>query len=76
MFVHNGQKLGSVIADAVAEPGEAEDIDPYESATVPELKDMLAERDLPVSGNKAELVGRLREDDEAEPVATDPEDEE
>ena len=35
----------------------------YESLTVAELKDLLRERELPVSGNKAELIARLVESD-------------
>ena len=35
----------------------------YESKTVAELKEILQERDLPVSGRKAELVARLEEFD-------------
>ena len=33
----------------------------YESLTVAELKDLLRERNLPVSGKKAELIERLSE---------------
>ncbi|RKF64131.1 Uncharacterized protein C31H12.03c [Erysiphe neolycopersici] len=35
----------------------------YPSLKVPDLKKLLQERSLPVSGNKAELVSRLQEDD-------------
>lgn len=35
----------------------------YESKTVAELTELLDERGLPKSGNKAELVERLQEDD-------------
>ena len=42
---------------------EHEPVD-YGAMTVPELKDLLQERDLAVSGVKAELVSRLEEDDE------------
>ena len=37
----------------------------YEEFTVAQLKDFLRERELPVSGKKAELVARLAEDDDA-----------
>jgi SAP domain-containing ribonucleoprotein len=42
----------------------------YDDMTVEELKDELYNRDLPVSGNKAELVARLEEADapKAEPT--------
>lgn len=67
MFERKGQKLGSVIADAVAEPGEVEeDVDPFDSTTVAEIKEQLAARGLPTSGNKAELWARLQEPDEAD----------
>jgi hypothetical protein len=42
----------------------AGDEDTYEDMNVPELKDVLKRRDLPVSGTKQELIDRLREDDE------------
>ena len=44
------------------EPEEEEPVD-YESMTVPELRALLAERGLIVSGIKAELIARLEEDD-------------
>ncbi len=40
----------------------------YESLTVAELKDLLRERNLPVSGKKAELVARLQENDSSDVV--------
>jgi hypothetical protein len=36
----------------------------YSESTVAELKDELAERDLPKSGKKEDLVARLEEDDQ------------
>jgi len=39
----------------------------YEDMTVAQLRDILAERDLPVSGTKDELIARIVEDDEANP---------
>ena len=39
---------------------------PYEDMTNPELQDLLEERGLSKSGNKAELVARLAEDDAAD----------
>lgn len=36
----------------------------YSSMKVPELKKMLGERGLPQSGNKPDLIARLKEDDE------------
>lgn len=46
----------------------------YDDLTVEQLKELLKERDLPVSGNKAELVERLVESDAAidGPPADDP----
>lgn len=38
----------------------------YEDQSVEELKDELRRRDLPISGNKTELIARLEEDDESE----------
>lgn len=44
----------------------------YESMTVAQLKELLKERDLPVSGKKGELVARLLESEgDAAPVAED-----
>lgn len=44
----------------------------YESMTVAQLKELLKERDLPVSGKKSELVARLMESEGAEaPVEED-----
>lgn len=58
-----------ILADreaAASEPGaepEAETAEPEEEDTVDSLKEQLRDRGLPVSGNKAELVERLREAD-------------
>jgi len=35
----------------------------YNSLKVPDLKKMLGDRSLPLSGNKADLITRLQEDD-------------
>ena len=49
----------------------------YEEMTVAQLKDVLRERELPVSGKKAELIARLQEaDDAAEEEFSDEVDEE
>ncbi len=45
----------------------------HEDMTVAELKDVLRERDLPLSGKKADLIGRLLKDDS---TSGDEEDEE
>lgn len=45
--------------------GEGGDPEYYEDMTVERLKEILHERELPVSGTKAELIARLVEDDEA-----------
>ena len=47
----------------------------YEEFTVAQLKDFLRERELPVSGKKAELVARLTEDDDASEPEEAPEEE-
>ena len=39
--------------------------DEFENMTVAQLKDVLRERGLPVSGKKAELVARLMEESES-----------
>ncbi len=44
-----------------ARGGKVASDDPLEAMTVDELKEELADRDLPVSGNKAELIERLNE---------------
>lgn len=46
-------------ADAPAEP----EPETYDGKTVDELREILAERDLPKSGNKDELIARLVEHD-------------
>ena len=47
----------------------------YEELTVAQLKDILRERELPVSGKKAELIDRLVEDDGASEPEPDYEEE-
>ena len=47
----------------------------YEEFTVAQLKDFLRERELPVSGKKAELVARLSEDDDTPEAEEAPEEE-
>ena len=42
--------------------------DEFENMTVAQLKDVLRERGLPVSGKKAELVARLMEESESPTV--------
>jgi hypothetical protein len=52
--------------EAPASDGDDADSDDadYSDLTLDELKDKLRDRDLPVSGNKDELIARLEEDDE------------
>lgn len=57
-------------ADAVADAAEADllgssEAADYESKTVAELTELLKERDLVTTGNKADLVARLVEADQA-----------
>ena len=47
----------------------------YEEFTVAQLKDFLRERELPVSGKKAELIARLAEDDNTPEAEEAPEEE-
>lgn len=49
-------------ADDEDEGGEGD----YDDMSIEELKNLLRARDLPVSGNKDELVARLEEDDSEE----------
>lgn len=49
-------------SDATVEPVEDEEVG-YDSYTVADLQGFLKERDLPVSGNKDELIARLEESD-------------
>lgn len=52
--------------------GDAENGDPdYEDMTVSALKAECHERDLPVGGNKSELIARLQEFDELNTVVED-----
>ena len=44
----------------------------YASLKVPELKKLLTERGLAVSGNKADLIARLQENDKEKPAGTLP----
>lgn len=49
---------------------DGEPVEPgYTDMTNDQLKDELRKRDLPVSGNNAELVQRLRDDDDAKAAA-------
>ena len=50
--------------------------DEFENMTVAQLKDVLRDRGLPVSGKKAELIARLMEESEKPPVEDAPEIEE
>jgi hypothetical protein len=43
---------------------DADEDGPYAGQSIDELKEQLRQRELPVGGNKAELVSRLVEDDE------------
>ena len=45
--------------DAETEETESKDVD-YSSMKVAELKELLKERDLPISGKKSELIERLQ----------------
>ena len=47
----------------------------YEKMTVAELKDLLREAGLPVSGKKADLISRLQDGAEETPVVEESEEE-
>ena len=55
--------------DKEIEQDEEFEDDGYEELTVDDLRELLDERDLPVSGTKAQLIERLRTDDLAEASA-------
>lgn len=57
----DGAFLDALVDEATGE--EPEQVTPYEGMLRAELQDELASRDLPVSGNKPELIARLLEDD-------------
>jgi SAP domain-containing ribonucleoprotein len=44
----------------------------YNSMKVPELKKLLTERGLPHTGNKADLIARLNENDKQKATAAEP----
>jgi hypothetical protein len=44
----------------------------YNSMKVPELKKLLTERGLPHTGNKADLIARLNENDKQKATASEP----
>jgi SAP domain-containing ribonucleoprotein len=44
----------------------------YNSMKVPELKKLLTERSLPHTGNKADLIARLTEDDKSKAGPAEP----
>jgi hypothetical protein len=52
-----------VEALTAARGGDVEAAEGYDGMSVDELKSELAGRDLPVSGNKADLIDRLKEAD-------------
>ncbi|KKM20863.1 hypothetical protein LCGC14_1641220 [marine sediment metagenome] len=64
------ESIEEVRAEVAVELGDAE-AKAYEDWSANELKDALRERELPVSGNKPELIERLEESD----VEDEPEDE-
>ncbi len=57
----NGVSVQEFSSKAAAKKAEKQDEIDYESYTVVELKEMLDKANLPVSGNKDELITRLQE---------------
>lgn len=66
-----GKKIPMELAQSLGLVDDEEIVIYYEDMKVDELKALLAERDLPVSGTKDELIARLVESDEAEPESDD-----
>ena len=62
---------GGTLDDAIVATVEETDPVDYETFTVGQLRELLADRTLPVSGTKPELIARLVEDDETAAKATD-----
>lgn len=60
-----GSSAPSTGGESGTSPGSADQPDPYAGWTKEDLQDELADRELPVSGNKPELLARLRENDAA-----------
>lgn len=58
-----GEDAPEPTGDPNPDPNAGGEAKKYDDLTNDELKDLLSERDLPVSGNKADLVARLEEDD-------------
>jgi hypothetical protein len=78
--LRRGQGYPAAVVNEITTEASTEEIEEiedegYEGHTVEELKGFLAERGLPVSGNKAELVARLSEDDEQDATDDESEDE-
>ena len=59
-----GKKIPKSEAARLGLLGDDEKVEYYEDMTVERLKELLNERELPVSGNKQELIDRLIEHDE------------
>lgn len=67
--VKNRDQLRAAFEETYGESAEGsddEDISSYDDLSVAQLREELAERELPTGGNKGELVARLEEDDAAE----------
>jgi len=58
-----GEEINPLVEEEVVNPFPA-DVQQYDSLKVIELKELCKERNLPVYGTKAELVLRLRQNDE------------
>jgi rRNA maturation endonuclease Nob1 len=63
-FHARAARIEAAMNRAVEDVEGAASVDSYDDLTNAELSDLLKERDLPHSGTKAEMVERLREDDQ------------
>jgi hypothetical protein len=71
VWLRNWNRADEIPGEGDADGSDAgddddEEGDEYDDMLADDLKEELRKRDLPVSGNKDELIARLREDDESD----------